>query len=182
MNICVFGAASDDIKALYKEETEALCRKLGEAGHDLIYGGGATGLMGAASRGFREANRRVISVVPKFFLKERIEEIDPEYTKLIRTRTMRDRKKTMEDKADAFLIVPGGIGTFEEFFEVLTLRKLGRHDKKIVVFGIDGYYKELENLLSAAAEKGFIRGSYEEYCLFTDDAGEVYAYFTEGEQ
>lgn len=140
MNICIFGAASPKINYLYINEVEELAENLAKRGHNLVFGAGGHGLMGAAARGFHKGGGKVYGVVPHFFREESIEALYEECDKFFYTETMSERKKTMEDLADAFIIVPGGIGTFEEFFEVLTLKQLGRHRKPIILFDIWGYY------------------------------------------
>ena len=90
--------------------------------------------------------------------------------KITYTKTMAERKSVMEDLADAFIITPGGIGTFEEFFEVLTLKQLGRHGKAMAVFNIDGYYDDLEKFMQTVADKKFITFKCSQmYQCFTDE-------------
>ena len=156
MKICIFGAASAHIDSIYIKAVEELGKKLAKQGHTLVFGAGATGLMGAAARGFTAGGGEIIGVIPEFFRDEAVEQIYPECTRLIYTKTMSERKKTMEDEADAFIIVPGGIGTFEEFFEVLTLKQLGRHDKAIAIYNLESYYDELERFMRTSVERKFI--------------------------
>lgn len=115
MNVCVYGASSNDIDRSYIEETEYLGREIAKRGHTLVYGAGANGLMGAVARGVYEENGTIIGVTPSFFNVDGI--LFENVSELITTETMRERKQIMEDKADAFIITPGGIGTLEEFFE-----------------------------------------------------------------
>ncbi len=136
--ICLYGAASDRISDDYRDDVFALGAEMGKRGHKMIYGAGATGLMGAAARGMDSVGGHVIGVTPHF-----MHELEPVYdcTELINTETMAERKNIMEKYGEAFVIVPGGIGTFDEFFQVLTLKELGRLGKKpIVLFNVDGYY------------------------------------------
>ncbi|MBO5784143.1 MAG: TIGR00730 family Rossman fold protein, partial [Clostridia bacterium] len=125
MKCCIFGAASPLIDQKYIEKTEDLGRFLAKNGHSLVFGAGANGLMGAAARGFSEEKGEIVGVIPHFFRDENIEEIFEDCTEIVYTETMQERKFTMEELADCFIIVPGGIGTFEVFFEVLTLKQLG---------------------------------------------------------
>ena len=127
MNICVFGASSSTIDKTFIDRVEQLGRDIADRGHGLIYGAGASGLMGAVARGAYEKNGNIVGVVPDFFEEEDMGvdgRIFSKCTELIKTDSMRERKRIMEDRADAFIIVPGGIGTFEEFFEVFTLKQL----------------------------------------------------------
>ena len=162
--ICVYGAARDDIAPVFMEETEKLGRLIGTHGHKLIYGAGATGLMGAVARGMTEVNGHIIGVTPHFMHK-----FEPVYecTWTIETKTMAKRKNVMESNADAFIVVPGGIGTFDEFFQILTLKELGQlKSKPIVLLNIDGYYSGLYNFMITAGEKGFLRdGVFEMFAL-----------------
>ena len=157
MKICVFGAASGRIDDLYIEVVERLGEEIGKRGHTLVFGAGCTGLMGAAARGVNRAGGEIIGVIPHFFREEAIEVIYDECTEIIYTNTMAERKGKMGELADAFIVVPGGIGTFEEFFEVVTLKQLGQHTKPIALMDINGYYDKLEDFLNYSIETGFIR-------------------------
>lgn len=154
MNICVYGAASNAIDKKYITAGEELGEKIAKRGHSLVYGAGATGMMGAVSRGVEKQNGSVTGVVPEFFTNEEVLNVD--CTKLIRTKTMRERKQIMEDLSDAFIVTPGGIGTFEEFLEVLTLKQLNRHNKPIVLFNVDGFYNGMISMLDEAINGNFI--------------------------
>ena len=176
MKICVFGAASPTIAKEYIEKVEVLGAELAKRGHSLVFGGGANGLMGATARGVRAQGGYILGVVPEFFEDENIENLYLDCDKLIETKTMRERKQMMEDNADAFIIVPGGIGTFEEFFEILTLKQLCRHDKPIAIYNINGYYNEILMALEAATEKGFIRGGCKELLFVSEDLQQLFAY------
>lgn len=157
MKICVFGAASNEIDSSYIDSVEKLGKLMGERGHSLVFGAGGHGLMGAAARGVKESGGKIYGVIPSFFKDEEIEIIYDKCDELIYTETMAQRKSKMEDIAEAFIIVPGGIGTFEEFFEVLTLKQLGRHVKPIVIYDINGYYEGMIKFLDVAFKEKFIR-------------------------
>ncbi|MBE6787146.1 MAG: TIGR00730 family Rossman fold protein [Ruminococcaceae bacterium] len=156
MKICIFGAASNLIDKKYIDATEKLGEYLAQNGHELVFGAGGNGLMGAAARGFKRKGGKIHGVIPTFFRDECVEVIYKECDQLIFTETMAERKSKMEDLADAFIIVPGGIGTFEEFYEVLTLKQLGRHTKPIALYDIDGYYDKLEEFMEYSMNEGFI--------------------------
>ncbi len=156
MNICIYGAASNKIDKKYIDAVEKLGEFFAERGHSLVYGAGANGLMGAAARGFKRKGGKIYGVIPHFFREENVECIYTECDELIFTETMAERKAKMEDLADAFVIVPGGIGTFEEFYQVLTLKQLGRHTKPIALFDVDGYYDKLEEFMEYSMNEGFI--------------------------
>lgn len=156
MKICVFGASSAHIDDKYIQVVEKLGEEMAKRGHSLVFGCGGTGLMGAAARGVKRGGGYIHGVVPTFFKQNGIEILFDECDKVTYTQTMRERKAIMEDDADAFIIVPGGVGTFEEFFEIVTLKQLNRHDKAIAVLNIENYYDELEVFMRTACERKFI--------------------------
>lgn len=174
MNICVYGASSTALDKSYIEPTEELGRKMAKRGHGLVFGAGANGLMGAVARGAFENNGYIVGVVPTFFNVDGI--LFENCNELIRTETMRQRKQIMEDRADAFIMTPGGVGTFEEFFEILTLKQLARHKKAIAVFNINGYYDCMEEMMNNAIRQNFIREKCKELYKFFDDADEMLDY------
>lgn len=176
MKICVFGAASNEIDEAYIREVEKLGEKMAKRGHSLVFGAGGNGLMGAVARGVRRCKGEIIGVIPKFFRDEKIEAIYDDCDELIFTDTMAERKTTMENLADAFITVPGGVGTFEEFFEVFTLKQLARHTKPIVIFDIKGYYKGMKDFLKVAVAEGFVRQECESLYDYSDNIDEVLSF------
>ena len=175
MRICLYGASSNEIDKKYIEQTEEFGRLLAQRGHSLVYGGGAQGLMGAAARGVHENNGEILGIAPTFF-----SEVDgvlfKQCSNFIYTETMRERKQLMEDHADAFVVTPGGIGTFEEFFEILTLKQLGRHQKPIVIYNMLGYYDTMKKMMEEAIEKNFMKPTCRELCAFLETPEEVLGY------
>ena len=157
MEICVFGAASKTIDKKYIDAVEAMGEHLAEKGHNLVFGSGCTGVMGAAARGFKKGGGKTHGVIPTFFKEDLYDFVDWNCDKMTYTETMRERKAVMEDAADAFIVTPGGAGTFEEFFEVLTLKQLGRHRKPIAIYNIDGYYDKMIDTMEYSIEKEFIK-------------------------
>lgn len=179
MRICIFGGAGTEIDNLYLEKAEILCEKLAKRGHSLIFGGGQNGLMGAAARGFARGGGKIVGVAPRFFdlpgvLYEQCDEF-------VYPDSMRDRKKYMEDNADAFIVTPGGIGTYEEFLEVLTLKQLARHAKPIVLYNINGFFDKLVDLFYEGTASGFIRPQTMELFDSTEDTEELISLIEEGE-
>ena len=155
MNITLYGAASDNIDNVYKKKVGELGREMGRRGHTMVFGAGSTGLMGAAARGIREEGGELIGVTPHF-----MHDLEPIYdlcTKLIDTETMSERKHEMEALADAFIVLPGGIGTLDEFFETLTLRSLDRFDKPIVLYNGGGYFDSMVAMLQDQVQRGFVK-------------------------
>ncbi len=179
MKICIFGAASAKLDSIYISKCEALGEELARRGHSLVYGAGATGMMGAAARGFKRGGGKVHGVIPEFFRAESVEEIFDQCDEITFTPNMSERKRIMEDTADAFIIVPGGVGTFEEFFEVLTLKQLGRHEKAMALYNIEGYYDDLEKFLAQAAYKKFITFDCRALYSTFDDQTAVIKYLEE---
>lgn len=167
MKACVFGASSRDLAQIYYDEAYAMGAALARRGHTIVFGGGTSGLMGAAARGAKSEGGRLIGVAPRFFDEPGI--LYEGCDEMIFTETMSERKKAMEDMSDAFVTLPGGIGTFEEFFEALTLKQLGRHAKAMAVLNTNGYYDAMETMLQRAVDEEF----------FTPDGKALYAVFTD---
>ena len=167
MKICVFGASSRDLEQGYFDEAFALGAELARRGHTIVFGGGASGLMGATARGAKSQGGHLIGIAPKFFDEPGI--LDKDCDEMIFTETMSERKKTMEDMSEAFITLPGGIGTFEEFFEALTLKQLGRHAKAMAVLNTLGYYDALEAMVQRAVDERFLTADGKDlYAMFTD--------------
>lgn len=174
MNICIYGASSAEIDKSYVDSVEELGELLASRGHGLVFGGGAHGMMGAAARGAYRAGGNIIGVVPTFFNVDGI--LFEHCNELIRTETMRERKQIMEDRSEAFIMTPGGIGTFEEFFEILTLKQLGRHEKAIVIFDVNGYYDNMLGMIDKAIEKKFMTTGCKKLFYTAHDAKDALDY------
>ena len=157
MKICVFGSASPTIDNEYIKQVEHLGREMVKRGHSLVFGGGANGLMGAAARGVRDEKGYIIGVIPSFFEDENIEEVCDFCSEFIETETMRERKQIMDDNADAFIITPGGIGTYEEFFEIFTLKQLGQLNEPIIIYNLNGYYDGMLSMMQHTVDENFMR-------------------------
>lgn len=167
MNICVYGASSNDIDKRYITAAEELGKNMAKRSHTLVYGAGANGVMGGTARGITLGGGKIIGIVPSFFNVDGM--LYDKCDKLIRTTTMRERKQIMEDTADAFIMAPGGIGTFDEFFEMLTLKQLSRHTKAIAIFNVSGYFDSLISMLENAISQNFINEQCKElYRVFSD--------------
>ena len=174
MKICMYGASSTELEKIYYEKTEAFGREMAERGHGLVFGGGATGLMGAAVRGVSAAGGYSLGIAPTFFDKPGI--LFENCSEFIFTETMRERKQLMEDRADAFVMMPGGIGTYEEFFEILTLKQLGRHNKPIAVYNINGYYNEMNDMIEQAIEQKFMKEKCRTLFKLFDNMEDIFEY------
>jgi uncharacterized protein (TIGR00730 family) len=143
---CVYGGASEKIADEHKRAVERLGEIIAENNLSLVYGAGATGCMGAVARGVKKADGFVMGITPDFI--ESFEEIF-DCDNLVKVDTMAERKTIMEKHADVFIIAPGGIGTMDEFFQVLTLKYLERIDVPIVVLNLNGFYDSLLALVEA---------------------------------
>lgn len=174
MNICMYGASSTDLDKIYYDAAEHLGRRIAARGHGLVFGGGAQGLMGATARGLAAGGGLIKGIAPRFFDKPGI--LYKECSEFIFTDTMRERKELMENLSDAFIMAPGGIGTYEEFFEVLTLKQLGQLNKPIAVFNVNGYYELLLRLLEDTVSKGFMKASCLDIFGIFEDADEMLDY------
>ena len=155
MVICIYGASSDQIDPAYLRAGEELGLAMARRGHSLVFGGGGHGLMGAVARGMTQGGGSITGVAPRFFNVDGI--LYDGCTEFLYTDTMRERKALMEERADAFVMTPGGIGTYEEFFEILTLRQLGRHNKPIAILNTLNYFAPLQQLLDRAIDLGFMK-------------------------
>lgn len=174
MKICVYGASSSTIDKSFIDAGEALGRAIAERGHAVVYGGGAEGMMGAAARGAKEKNGEIVGIAPSFF------KVDGSLfdgcTEFIYTDNMRQRKELLETRSDAFIVTPGGAGTYDEFFEIFTLRQLSRHTKAIAILNINGYFNPLIELLDNAIEKNFMTEANRELYFVSESIEETLDY------
>ena len=174
MNICIYGASSAKLAPVYYEKTEELGRMMGLRGHGLVFGGGATGLMGAAARGVDAHHDYILGIAPTFFDQPGV--LYEHCSEFIFTETMRERKKLLEERSEATIVAPGGIGTYEEFFEILTLKSLRRLNRPIVLYNIEGYYDIIKELLEQTADRDFMDRENLKLCEFMDDPKEILDY------
>ena len=180
MNLCIYGAASDLIDKSFIEAGEALGVEMAKRGHDLVFGGGGAGLMGAVARGVhRQGGVKITGIVPDFFI-ENGKHVDgilfDNIDEYIETDTMRERKKLLDEMADGFIITPGGIGTYDELFEMLTLKNLGQHKKPMAVLNTNGYYDSLLAVLDTGIKEGFIKQKAKDLLFISDDINAVLDY------
>lgn len=174
MNICVYGASSESIAKTFFDRAYSLASIMAKRGHTLIYGGGGNGVMGAAARGAYDNNGKIVGIAPSFFTVDGV--LFDKCTEFIYTKTMRERKQILEERSDAFIIAPGGIGTFDEFFEILTLKQLQRHNKPIVIFNVGGYYDNLLKMLEHTAKNNFMTEKSLEIFKCFDDENKILDY------
>jgi cytokinin riboside 5'-monophosphate phosphoribohydrolase len=162
MRVCVYCASSSRIAAAHFEAARALGAGLAARGWPLVYGGGSVGLMGAVAEAVHAAGGTVVGVIPQALLDLEVGYLSAD--ELVVTATMRERKQIMDDRAEAFVALPGGFGTLEELLEIMTLRQLGYHSKPIVVVNVGGYYDPLLAQFERIFAEGFghdrVRGLY----------------------
>ena len=170
-SICVFCGSGTGRNPAYSAAATTLGRAMAAAGIRLVYGGGSLGLMGEVARSVLAAGGRVTGIIPAFLSeKERmLREVD----ELIVTEDMHERKRLMFEHSDAFVALPGGVGTLEELIEQLTWSQLGRHDKPIVIANVEGFWEPLRALLAHMRAEAFIRAGLEVRFSLVDTAAEV---------
>ena len=166
-SICVFCGSSQAVEGHYKSVATELGREIGRRGVDLVYGGASIGLMGCVARGVHEEKGKVIGILPEFFRKNDIEYLDAD--ELIVTKDMRERKARMDERSDAFIVLPGGIGTLEETMEILSMRQLKLTDKPLVFISSEGFYDNLKETFDVMIEKKFAKKSIRNMFAMTPD-------------
>ena len=153
--VTVFCGSSLGTEDIYEIKAKELGRKLAAENIELVYGGANVGLMGAVANGALSEGGTVIGVLPNFLKSKEI--AHEQLTELILVDTMHERKTKMNERCDGVIALPGGFGTLEEFFEMLTWGQLGLHKKPIGILNINGFYNELINLLDTMVQKGFLK-------------------------
>jgi uncharacterized protein (TIGR00730 family) len=153
--VCVFCSSSGTIDRRYVELAAEAGAELARRGHSLVSGGAQVSCMGAVARAARAGGARTVGVIPEGLVS--VEISDEDNDELIVTPDMRTRKGEMDRRSDAFLILPGGIGTLEELFEVWTARVLAMHEKPVVILDPTGVYEPLRELMVGLTEQGFAR-------------------------
>lgn len=179
MNICIYGAASDDIADIYKNEGCKLGQEIAKRKHKLIFGGGTAGMMGASARGVSSENGELVCISPSFFNVDGI--LYEKCTEYIYTDTMRERKQKMEELSDAFIVTPGGIGTMDEFMEILSLKQLDRHQKPIALFNINHYFDSLMDFLKNIVKERFMTKENLLMCPLFEDVNQLLDYIETAE-
>ena len=157
-SVAVYCASSTKIKAAYYEAARQLGRGLAERGVTLVNGAGNMGLMQASSDAALAAGGKVVGVIPSFMIEQNWHHTG--LTQLIETPDMESRKQTINDMTDAAIILPGGCGTLDELFEIITLKQLGVYLKPIVILNVDGYYDYLLQHLERSVEENFMRNAH----------------------
>ena len=169
--ICVFCASSQLIRHSYISLAEQVGGRLAAGGHSLVYGGGRVSMMGGVARAARRGGARTFGVIPRRLVN--VEDADDADVVLVDS--MRERKRLMDDRADAFLALPGGLGTLEELLEVWTSASLGMHGKPVVVLDVDGFFEPLWTYLADLRRRGFVRQSAVDVVYRTDSVDSAFA-------
>ena len=174
--ICVFCGARDGADPAYAEAAEALGASIARAGLGLVYGGGSAGLMGRVARSASAHGGRVTGVIPSFLLPR--EGASADIDELIEVETMHERKRIMFERADAFIALPGGVGTLDELIEQMVWGQLGRHAKPIVLVDVKGFWGPLLTLLANMRDQGFLHDLQPRVFRIAADAHEAVALAT----
>jgi uncharacterized protein (TIGR00730 family) len=169
--ITIFCGSSNGSEKIFTETAFALGQKLADQKIVVVYGGASIGVMGAVADGCLKNNGQVIGIIPKFLSNKEIAHYN--LTELITVETMHERKLKMHDLADGFIILPGGIGTLEEFFEILTWAQLGLHKKPIAILNTADYYKDLLEFIQNMVEKGFLKTIHKQLVLVSENADDL---------
>ena len=173
-SICVYCGSSSGNNPDYVDAASKLGKLMAQAGITLVYGGGTTGIMGTIAQSVKSNGGKVVGIIPDFLIrKEARNKNDDLFDEFIVTETMHQRKQLMFDRSDAFLALPGGIGTLEEIVEIMTWAQLGRHMKPIAFANIDGFYNPMIALLDHMARQGFIHSDYRLKPLVIDNIEKI---------
>lgn len=172
-SICVYCGSSEDIDPAYRQAAKDLGKLIAQNGDQLIYGGGSVGLMGDCARAVHEFGGKVVGVIPDSLKGPEIAYHNAD--ELIITDTMRERKQIMDDRADAFVVLPGGFGTLEELAEILVLKILGYTDRPLIIVNPDGFYDPLIELFNHFVEKEFAKPKHLALVSFVDEVEDVYS-------
>ena len=176
-SICVYCGSGPGADPVFSEAASVLGRAMAASGIRLVYGGGSVGLMGAVARAALDAGGAVTGIIPRFLLgrERRMDNL----TETIITEDMHQRKMLMFERADAFVALPGGVGTLEELVEQITWAQLGQHRKPILVANIAGFWDPLLALIEAMQRQAFIRPGMEISCLLAERAEDILPILTE---
>jgi len=165
-SVCVFCGSSDRAARSHRVAATKLGRILAAADIELVFGGGRVGLMGVIADAVLTAGGRAVGVIPDHLVKAEVGH--GRVTELIVTRTMHERKQTMFARADAFIVLPGGPGTLDETFEILTWRQLQLHDKPVVICDLGGYWQPLVALIEHMIRRRYVRADFRSFYSVVD--------------
>lgn len=166
--VTVYASSSERVDRRYFEVAEDVGRRIAARGWDLVWGGGRYGLMGAVSRGARAGGARTIGVILQQFIDKNVQCDDAH--EMASVTDMRTRKRGLDEAGDAFLALPGGLGTLEELLEVLSFKQLGFHDRPVVILDAFGYWQPLLQMLERGFVEGFIQPQFRGLFTVANDA------------
>lgn len=171
MKVAIYCGSNMGNKNIYKEKAIELAEKLALNNISIVYGGSKQGLMGVISNHSLDLNNEVIGVITYDLASKELE--NERLKNIIKVDTLNQRKEKMEELSDAFIALPGGYGTFDEIFEVITKAHIGYHQKPCVFFNIDGYYDKLIEFLYSCSKNGFIGKDYVDMLIVSSDIDEI---------
>ncbi|HEY1922387.1 MAG TPA: TIGR00730 family Rossman fold protein [Tepidisphaeraceae bacterium] len=175
-NVTVYCASSLKVAEVYREAARSLGRAIALRGWGLVYGGDRAGLMGLVADGAASAGGKVIGIMPERMMK--VDIVNERCSEMVAARDMRHRKEMLEGRGDAMIALPGGLGTLEEFFEVVVGRQLGFHSKPIVLLNIAGYFGPLLAMFEHGIEHQFIKADYRELFFVAATVEEAIGYLS----
>ena len=171
-NLCVFCGSKLGENPHFEIAARALGAEMARRGIGLVYGGGGIGLMGAITDSVLKGGGQVVGVIPEFLMKYEVG--NPDVTELIVVDSMHDRKRTMFERSDGFIVLPGGLGTMDETFEIITWKQLQQHAKPVVVLDTEGYWQPFEALVDGIIRGGFAHEGVRGLWTVVDDVEEVF--------
>ena len=171
MNIAIYCGSSFGNDLIYEESTKILAKKLALKKFNIVYGGSLQGLMGIISNESLKHNNIVTGVITYDLVTKEIE--NKNITKIYKVNTMNERKAKMEELADAFIAIPGGYGTLDETFSVLTAAQIGHHEKPFAFYTVNGYYNKLIDFLENCVKEGFVGKNFVDMLIVSDDVDEI---------
>jgi uncharacterized protein (TIGR00730 family) len=174
-SVTVYCSSSSALPKPYFDDATAAGRALADNGWALVYGGNAVGLMQTVADAVRAGGGRVVGITPQLMVDKGIH--DAIADELVVTQTMRERKALMEARGDAFLTLPGGLGTFEEIFEIIVGKQLGYHDKPIVLLNTAGYFNPLLQMIEHGIEHRFIKPRVRDLYFVAETVADVVGHF-----
>ncbi len=172
MNIAVYCGAAIGDRPVYMEMARKLGLWIGSHGHDLVYGAGRRGLMGAVADGVLETGGKVYGVIPEFLCKMESKHDGLTETEVVKTMSV--RKQLMIDKSDAFVALPGGPGTLEEIVEIISLVRLDQTKKPCIVYNLNGFYDPLKNMYQMMADRQFVQQEFLDRIIYPTDLEQVF--------
>ena len=173
-SVCVYCGSSPGRNGLYLEAGTTLGRAIADAGLRLVYGGGTKGIMGAVAAGAAERGGRIIGIIPRFLIRKEAGEHSPQHLdEFVVVENMHERKHRMFEESDAFVALPGGVGTLEEIVEIMTWAQLGRHRKPIVFANVAGFWNPMLALIDHMRAEGFVHTGHLVQPIVVDHAAGI---------